>query len=49
LQSKGGRTIIHLLWIGEVVVYLLIEDVEYNVQEVPTRSLAQNGNLQTAE
>jgi hypothetical protein len=27
----------NLLWVREVVVYLLVEDVEYDVQEVPVR------------
>lgn len=31
----------YLLWIGEVVVDLLVEDVEYDVEEVPAEALGQ--------
>jgi hypothetical protein len=31
----------NLLWVREVVVYLLVEDVEYDVQEVPVRWVGQ--------
>jgi hypothetical protein len=30
----------HLLWVGEVVVDLLVEDVEDDVEEVPAESVA---------
>jgi len=31
----------YLLWIGEVVVDLLVEDVEYDVEEVPAEAQSQ--------
>jgi hypothetical protein len=34
---EAGEEMENLLWVREVVVYLLVEDVEYDVQEVPVR------------
>jgi hypothetical protein len=39
-ETKARMHKTHLLWVGEVVVDLLVEDVEYHVQEVPAGSLA---------
>jgi hypothetical protein len=33
----------YLLWIGEVVVDLLVEDVEYDVEEVPAEAHVYTG------
>ena len=34
-------SVFDLLWVGEVVVDLLVEDVEYDVEEVPAEEVAQ--------
>jgi len=39
--SEFKGSVVGLLWVGEVVVDLLVEDVEYDVEEVPAEEVAQ--------
>jgi hypothetical protein len=38
--SEFKGSVVDLLWVGEVVVDLLVEDVEYDVEEVPAEEVA---------
>jgi len=36
-SSKKGNAQLYVIWIGEVIKDLLIEDVKYYIQEIPAK------------
>ena len=36
-SSKKGNAQLYVLWIGEVIKDLLVEDVKYYIQEIPAK------------